>query len=181
MTMKTCSVILLSAVAVVACLGCGSSGPGAKGPISPGPYTVVDAEDNLSNLALRAYGDMELWFGLLNANPHLGQRPGFDLVPGETLQIPAKEKLNMSLPKSVFPESLPADYIIMPGDSLHFIAQNVYGNRDEWMRIYEANRHKLSEKVKLDTRQLIAGEVLHLPAMEEEDKEGTGDRERGTE
>lgn len=76
----------------------------------------------------------------------------------------------MSLPKSVFPETLPADYIVMPGDSLHFIAQNCYGDRADWLRIYEANRNTLSERVKLDTRQLIAGQVLHIPAKDDESK-----------
>ena len=155
--------VLLVAISI-GLIGCGASQPAVKGLISPGPYTVVDKEDNLSNLALRAYGDMELWYGLLNANPALGKRPGFDLKVGETLVIPERDKLDMSLPKSVFPETLPADYIVMPGDSLHFIAKNCYGDREEWERIYEANRNVLSERVKLDTRQLIAGQVLHIPA-----------------
>jgi len=149
-------------------VGCSPEQPAEKGPIEPGEYTVVDEEDDLSSLALRAYGDMELWYGLLNANPELGKRPGFDLVVGETITIPARDKLDMSLPKSIFPDELPADYIVMPGDSLHFIAQQCYGDREEWERIYEANRHVLSERVKRDTRQLIAGQVLHIPAKEQE-------------
>ena len=101
---------------------------------------------------------------MLNANPELCKRPDFDLVVGETINIPPLDELDTSLPKSIFPETLPADYIVMPGDSLHFIADNCYGSRDEWKRIYEANRHILSEKVKEDTRRLIAGQVLHIPA-----------------
>lgn len=52
----------------------------------------------------------------------------------------------------------------MPGDSLHFIAQGCYGDRELWPVIYEVNRHKLSEAVKEDTRRIFAGEVLHIPA-----------------
>lgn len=154
-------------VAVTACVvawGCGSGEPAGKGPILPGDYVVEDEEDNLSHIALRAYGDMELWYGLLNANPELCKRPGFDLIVGETIKVPARKDLDMSLPKSVFPKQLPADYIVMPGDSLHFIAENVYGDRELWPAIYDANRDKLSERVKEDTRRLIAGQVLHVPA-----------------
>lgn len=45
------------------------------------------------------------------------------------------------------------------------------------MRIYEANRNVLSERVKLDTRQLIAGQVLHIPAKDDDpakDNESNG-------
>jgi nucleoid-associated protein YgaU len=107
---------------------------------------------------------MELWYGLLNANPELCKRPGFDLIASETIKVPARKDLNMKLPKSVFPIQLPADYIVMLGDSLHFIAKGCYGDRELWPLIYEANRNVLSERVKEDTRRLIAGQVLHIPA-----------------
>jgi nucleoid-associated protein YgaU len=151
-------------------IGCGTNQPAVKGPIPPGPYVVLDAEDNLSNISLRAYGDMKFWYSLLNANPQLAKRPGFDLMPGETINVPAREKIDMRLPKSVFPKQLPAEYIVMPGDSLHFIAQNVYGDRELWPLIYEANRSVLSERVKQDTRQLIAGQVLWLPSKDQAEK-----------
>jgi len=155
------------AVVCLALCGC-AGGPeqAEKGPIPPGEYVVIDKEDDLSSIAVRAYGDMDLWYSLLNANPQLGKRAGFDLVPGETITIPERDKLDKSLPKSVFPDELPAEYIVMPGDSLHFIAQNVYGDRELWRVIYEANRNVLSERVKQDTRQLIAGQVLHIPSRE---------------
>jgi hypothetical protein len=106
-------------------LGCDANRPVEKGPIPPGPYVVLE-NDDLSGVALRAYGDMDLWYTLLNANPQIGKRPRFFLEVGETIHIPPRAKLDESLPKSVFPEELPADYIVMPGDSLHFIAQNVH-------------------------------------------------------
>jgi len=149
----------------LAVFGCGADEPVEKGPIAPGPYVVLE-NDDLSGVALRAYGDMDLWYTLLNANRELAKRPGFDLVPGETIEVPPRDKLDESLPKSVFPERLPADYIVMPGDSLHFIAQNVYGDRELWPLIYEANRSILSERVKQDTRRLIAGQVLYIPSKE---------------
>jgi nucleoid-associated protein YgaU len=155
------------------CTG-GNSGSVEKGPIPPGEYVVVDEEDDLSHISLRAYGDMKYWYSLLNANPELTKRPGFDLIVGESITVPARADIDMSLPKSIFPEQLPADYIIMPGDSLPFIAQGCYGDRDEWMRIYEANRHVLSERVKQNPRDVIAGEVLHIPALSAESQATAG-------
>ena len=156
--------LYMLALGCVAIVGC-SGNPNA--PITPGTYVVAFETDDLSSISARAYGDMELWYGLLNANPELCKRPGFDLSMGESIEIPPKEKLDMSLPKSIFPKELPADYIVMPGDSLHFIAQGCYGDRNLWEKIYNANRSKLSERVKQDTRQLIAGQVLLIPAKEE--------------
>jgi len=114
---------------------------------------------------------MELWYGLLTANPELCKRPGFDLVVGEVLLIPEKSKLDMSLPKSIFPESLPADYIVMPGDSLYFIAQGCYGDKEHWEVIYNANADVLSERVKDDKRQLLAGQVLRIPTLKSGDRQ----------
>lgn len=163
------------ALALAASVGCSAKAPAKNGPILPGEYLVV-AGDDLTHVALRAYGDGELWSALLNSNTYLAKRPRFDLHPGDVLVIPEKDKLDTSLPKSVFPEKLPADYIIMPGDSLHFIAGKIYGDRELWPRIYEANRNVLSERVKEDTRRLIAGQVLHLPAPPEKQPEANDEK-----
>ena len=159
------SLFTLSIACSMAC-GCGANKPVEKGPIPPGRYTVIDRADNLNNIALRAYGDMKFWYGLLNANPELTKRPGFDLIPGETITVPAMADLNNKLPKSVFPKQLPADYIVMLGDSLPFIAKECYGDRKLWKRIYEANRNVLSQQVEKNPYLLIAGQVLHIPAGE---------------
>ena len=166
--------LIVAAAFLVAC-GCTSETSNGKGPIPPGEYVVLEGDD-LSHIALRAYGDMNLWQSLLNANPELSKRPRFSLNVGETLTIPAKDKLDRSLPKSVFPKQLPADYVIMPGDSLPFIAKGCYGDRELWMQIYEANRDRLSEQVKENPRLLIAGEVLHIPAKLSTEQ-GTGSTE----
>ncbi len=127
-----------------------------------GEYSVVEG-DSLSSLAKRKYGDIQLWFVLLNANPELRFRPKFLLKPGETIILPAHKDVDISLPKSVFPKKLPADYVVLPGDSLHFISLRCYGDRGKWRVIYEANKETLSEAVLADTRRLIAGQVLKIP------------------
>ena len=48
-----------------------------------------------------------------------------------------------------------------PGDSLSKIAQEVYGNANEHMRIFEANKDKLS-----DPDKIRPGEVLNIPAAQ---------------
>ncbi len=48
-----------------------------------------------------------------------------------------------------------------PGDSLSKIAKDVYGDADDYMRIFEANKDKLSDPDKLQ-----AGEVLNIPAAQ---------------
>lgn len=156
--------LAIGAACLAAC-GCATKRNTEKGPIPPGAYVVLE-HDNLSDIALRAYGDMNLWQSLLNANRQLTTRPQFRLKVGETLQIPEKARLDRSLPKSMFPKQLPADYVVMPGDSLPFIAKGCYGDRKTWPRIYEANRDALSEKVKENPWLLIAGQVLHIPEKE---------------
>ena len=166
---RKCYIQLFLTVVFVS--GCSAPTPddanGKSDIIPPGPYEVKP-NDDLSYISLHAYGDASLWYGLLNANPHIGKRRKFIVHPGETIQIPERSDLDTTLPKSIFPETLPAKYVIMPGDSLHFIAQGCYGNREMWIKIYEANADILSEEVKQDTRKITAGEQLHIPALDDQ-------------
>ena len=68
--------IVLAFLALPLAAGCGKRPPPVKGPIQPGDYKVL-AGDDLSGIALRAYGDMNCWQSLLNANPQVGSRPRF--------------------------------------------------------------------------------------------------------
>ena len=83
----------------------------------------------MSRIALRAYGDMNLWRYLLNSNPQLKKRPKFSLEIGEKIIVPEKSKLDMRLPTPEYPKQLPADYVMLPGDSLRSIAKDCYGDR----------------------------------------------------
>lgn len=153
-------------LAVVCCLafgGCGDGKPESKRVIPPGDHIVTSGE-GLSHIALKAYGDINLWPALLNANPDVAKRPGLGLIEGETIVVPERAKLDESPPKATYPKELPADYVVLPGDSLHLIAKGCYGDQELWVQIYEANRQKLSERVKEDTRRLTPGQLLHIPA-----------------
>lgn len=131
-----------------------------------GEYYVQDG-DSLTNLAKRKYGDGELWYVLLNANPEIKFRPDFKLELDEVIILPAENEIDVSIPKSVFPKTLPADYVVVPGDSLTFIALKCYGDKEKWKIIYEANKDTLSTAVLADPRRLFAGQVLKLPKKPE--------------
>jgi nucleoid-associated protein YgaU len=51
------------------------------------------------------------------------------------------------------------EYVVQPGDTLRSIAQEVYGNTDEWPRIYDANRDLIGP----DPDSLQAGMRLRIP------------------
>jgi nucleoid-associated protein YgaU len=66
-------------------------------------------------------------------------------------------------PSPVVAQSSPstdtADYIVQPGDTLRSIADSVYGDADQWPRIYDANR----ELIGPDPDALQAGMRLRTP------------------
>ncbi|HXO84489.1 MAG TPA: LysM peptidoglycan-binding domain-containing protein [Gemmatimonadales bacterium] len=49
-------------------------------------------------------------------------------------------------------------YVVKPGDSLSKIAKQVYGNTDDWRRIYDANRDIIK-----DPDLIYPGQTLRLP------------------
>lgn len=53
----------------------------------------------------------------------------------------------------------PKTYTVQPGDSLSKIAKQFYGNANAYMKIFEANKDKLS-----DPNKIQVGQVLNIPA-----------------
>jgi nucleoid-associated protein YgaU len=49
-------------------------------------------------------------------------------------------------------------YVVVKGDSLSKIAERLYGDADEWRRIYEANRDSIK-----DPDLIYPGQTLRLP------------------
>jgi len=49
-------------------------------------------------------------------------------------------------------------YVVKPGDSLSKIAQHVYGNMNDWRKIYDANRDIIK-----DPDLIHPGQTLRLP------------------
>ncbi len=51
-----------------------------------------------------------------------------------------------------------AQYTVVPGDTLSAIAQQWYGAAAQWPRIFEANRHQLT-----NPDRIVPGQVLRIP------------------
>lgn len=50
-------------------------------------------------------------------------------------------------------------YIIQPGDTLWAIAEQFYGDGNEWQRIYDANRHVIGS----NPDEIYPGQEIVLP------------------
>ncbi len=78
--------------------------------------------------------------------------PKFDDI---TADITVDESL---APKAAPPPSVPKTYTVQPGDTLSKISKHFYGEAGKYMKIFEANRDKLSSP------DLIkVGQVLTIP------------------
>ena len=60
---------------------------------------------------------------------------------------------------STAPDAAAQTYTVASGDSLSKIARHVYGNANEWQRIFDANRDQLD-----DPDRIRPGQVLKIPA-----------------
>jgi nucleoid-associated protein YgaU len=57
------------------------------------------------------------------------------------------------------PSPTTSEYVIQPGDTLRSIAQDVYGDANQWPRIYDANRELIGD----DPDALQTGTRLRIP------------------
>jgi len=59
-------------------------------------------------------------------------------------------------------QATPAIYTVQPGDSLTSIAQQFYGDGNQWQQIYDyANKQVIGS----DPNNLAPGEVIYIPAI----------------
>jgi nucleoid-associated protein YgaU len=65
--------------------------------------------------------------------------------------------LNLSVDPSLAPQE--QTYTVAAGDSLSKIAKHFYGNANEYMKIFEANRDKIS-----DPNNIKVGQQLVIPS-----------------
>ena len=61
-------------------------------------------------------------------------------------------------PAEPAPTSTPATYVVQKGDSLSKIAKRVYGNANDWRRIFEANRDSVE-----NPDLIFPGQTLKIP------------------
>src|SRR5215203_5428301 len=102
-------------------------------------YTVV-AGDTLRKIAQRFYGDENQWPRIFHANQDQITNPD-QIQVGWVLRIPGFIL-----------------YTVVAGDTLRRIAQRFYGDENQWPRIFEANRHQIS-----NPDVISVGQVLRIP------------------
>src|SRR5947209_16686076 len=104
---------------------------------TPGSNYTVQPGDTLSGIAQQAYGDGNQWPKIYNANTQvIGNDPNL-IRPGEVLYIPAL---------SPTPGS---NYTVQQGDTLSSIAQQAYGDGNQWPKIYNANTQRIDNNPNL--------------------------------
>lgn len=124
-------------------------------------YTVK-ASDSLRSISLDHYGDAQFWPMILRANPDVNP---LKLRAGDKLVLPALDAAGnvrttgpRSVDKSGGGRSEPAIYVTKEGDTLPFIAKQLYGDSRRWREIYDLNRDQL------ETPSAVkAGQRLKLP------------------
>ena len=118
---------------------------------TPGSNYTVQSGDTLTSIAQQAYGDSNQWPEIYNANTQvIGNDPNY-LHAGQVLFIPV-------LSPSPTPGS---KYTVRPGDTLFSIAQQAYGDGNQWPKIYDANKQVIGS----DPNVIRPGEVLSIPQL----------------
>jgi nucleoid-associated protein YgaU len=122
--------------------GSPSSGPDETRVGGAHSHTVVRG-DWLSKLAARFYGDWPEWPKIFEANRGAIRNP--DLIyPGQVLEVPGQEtKFPGRVPQ--VPPGETKRHRVQPGETLRIIAEREYGSREEWERIWDANREDIRD------------------------------------
>jgi nucleoid-associated protein YgaU len=139
---------------------------------------VVAAGETFSTISLSAYGNPNLYAGIMRANPGIDPtrlRPGMKIVippapqakPAAATVAPAArshalvsgDTAQTSSTKVEAPIDPQTQYRVQSGDSLYSISKKLYGRGDRFPRIHEANKQLLGE----DVNSLKAGQILTLP------------------
>lgn len=112
----------------------------------PRSYTVKEGDFLIKIASMgRVYGDESAWKRLYRANRDKINDPNL-IYPGQVLLIP---------------RGMLSSYTVLEGDTLARIAgyYEVYGDRGQWNRIYDANRGAIGS----DPNVLLPGTVLSIP------------------
>lgn len=127
-----------------------------------GRQHVVKSGETLTMISIAAYGDQKYWKQIASANPTINADK---LKVGQTINLPElatkKEVITAPLNGGVtVPVNSRTEYEVVAGDSLHRIAQKLYGKDAMWAKIYELNKAAIGSnpaKLKLHMK-------LKLPA-----------------
>jgi LysM repeat protein len=116
---------------------------------TPGSYYTVQQGDTLSSIAQHAYGNANQWQKIYDANRQVIGSDSNHIFPGQVFYIPIL---------SPTPNSY---YTVQQGDTLSSIAQQAYGNANQWQAIYDANRQVIGN----NPDHIFPGQVLFIPSI----------------
>lgn len=138
-------------------------GPDSIAGQTGGNVYVVRSGDTLSAIALRAYGNANLWPTIYNANRAvIGENPNL-IFPNQSLNIPVAQQ-SPTPPATAQGQQSPttpaSQHTVVSGDTLSSIAQRFYGNAGLWPTIYNANLNTIGNNPGL----IIPGQNLTIPA-----------------
>jgi nucleoid-associated protein YgaU len=150
---------------------------------APQSVHVVETGETFSTIALKYYGNPNLYGALMRANPSIEPtklRPGMKVTvpPASTVKpaaAAAAERVDashaqVSTARIEQPLDASTQYRVQPGDSLYSIAKKLYGRFDKQDAIYAANKATIGE----DMHRLKVGQVLTLPEPPTKKKPGNG-------
>ncbi|GEM_PF-5084812 len=127
----------------------------------------VESGDSLWKIAEEVYGDGSQWTKIYEANQNIIDDPNL-IYPNQNLVIPTDNVNSQSFDEMDYEtgESSQA-YTVESGDCLWNIAERIYGDGNEWTRIYEANQDIIA-----DPDLIYPGQELTIP-MDHEDSPET--------
>ncbi len=130
-----------------------STAPPADGAL-PTTYRVVPG-DWLSKIAQRReiYGNWREWRRIFDANRDRIRDP--DLIyPDQVFTIPRDGGPSGSAAPATSGET----HVVAPGETLRILAEQAYGTREEWEKIWEANRARIP-----DPHRIPVGLAVFVP------------------
>ncbi len=118
---------------------------------SAGSNYEVKASDSLRSIALEQYGDAQYWPMILRANPEVNP---LKLKVGDKLYLPPLDEIQSGVSpttprkspveRAAQPPAQPTSvYLTKEGDTLPYIAKQLYGDSRRWREIYDLNRDQL--------------------------------------
>jgi nucleoid-associated protein YgaU len=134
-------------------------------PLTAAGTHKVALGETFSTIAASVYGDSRYYARLEEANPTVNPNR---LRVGTIINVPAGDDAGAA--KAAPPRKIPAEagtapidssksYRVRPSDTLMAIARRLYGDGQEWQKIYDANR----DVIGANPARLQVGMVLRLP------------------
>ena len=122
---------------------------------------TVEAGERLESLAVKHYGNADMWPTIYNANKEIigsyKENPTREIVPGWELSIPSLDRDN-----AITDTPALAVHVVGKGETLMGLAEKYYGRAAYWSDIYNANKVAIGD----DPNKISVGQALVIPDLE---------------